>query len=102
MYCKATRTQIKLLLSQWGALLAFLFIIAGAERITYARRMRYFGVPSSGLATATGVLNIVAGVAFLLMPAVSSLMLGYVLAGYLLVGGVSLLAEAAAMRPIER
>ena len=36
------------------------------------------------------------------MPAVSSLMLGYVLAGYLLVGGVSLLAEAAAMRPIER
>lgn len=83
-------------------LLAFLFIIAGAERITYARRMRYFGVPSSGLATATGVLNIVAGVAFLLMLAVSSLMLGYVLAGYLLVGGVSLLAEAAAMRPIER
>ena len=28
MYCKATRTQIKLLLSQWGALLAFLLLLA--------------------------------------------------------------------------
>ena len=40
-------------------LLAFLFIIAGAERVTYARRMRYFGLPDSGIATVTGVVNIV-------------------------------------------
>ena len=28
MYCKATRTQIKLLLSQWGALLTFGLLLA--------------------------------------------------------------------------
>lgn len=83
-------------------LLAFLFIVAGAERITAARRMRYFGMPHTGLATATGVLNVVAGVAFLLMPLASSLVLGYIMAGYLIVGGVSLVVEGLSMRQIER
>ena len=83
-------------------LLAFLFIISGAERITYARRMRYFGLPDSGLTTFTGVLNVVCGVAFLLMPAFSGVVIGYVIAAYLIVGGASLVAEGVSMRPIER
>ena len=83
-------------------LLAFMFIIAGAERITYARRLRYFEVGGTGVITATGVLNIVAGVVFLLMPAFSSLVFGYVMAAYLIVGGVTLLVEGASMKPIER
>lgn len=83
-------------------LLAFLFIISGAERITYARRMRYFGLPDSGLTTFTGALNIVCGVAFLLMPAFSGVVIGYVIAAYLIVGGASLVVEGISMRPIER
>lgn len=83
-------------------LLAFLFIIAGAERITSARRMRYFGLPSSGVNTAVGVLNVVAGVAFLLLPMASSVVLGYVVSAYLIIGGVTLLAQAASMRRIDR
>ena len=83
-------------------LLAFLFIIAGAERITFARRMRYFQMGGSGVSTATGVINIIVGVAFLLMPLFSSLVLGYLMAGYLVVGGASLLVEGIAMHRIER
>ncbi len=83
-------------------LLAFLFIISGAERVTYARRLRYFGLPDSSLTTATGVLNIVCGVAFLLMPAFSGVVFGYVVAAYLIVGGASLVVEGISMRPIER
>lgn len=83
-------------------LLAFLFVISGAERITFARRMRYFGLPDSGLTTVTGVLNIVCGVAFMLMPAVTGVVFGYVIAAYLIVCGASLIAEAISMRPIER
>ena len=83
-------------------LLAFLFIISGAERITYARRMRYFGLPDSGLTTFTGVLNVVCGVAFLLMPAFSGVVIGYVIAAYLIVGGASLVVEGVSMRSIER
>lgn len=83
-------------------LLAFLFIIAGAERITSARRMRYFGLPSSGVNTAVGVLNVVAGVAFLLLPVASGVVLGYVMSAYLVIGGVTLIAQGVSMRRIDR
>lgn len=83
-------------------LLAFMFIISGAERVTFARRMRYFELPDSGLTTVTGVLNIVFGIVFLLMPAMTGMVFGYVIAVYLVVCGASLLAEAISMRPIER
>ena len=83
-------------------LLSFLFIISGAERITFARRMRYFQMGGSGVSTATGVINIIVGVAFLLMPLFSSLVLGYLMAGYLIVGGVCILVEGISMKPISR
>ena len=85
-----------------GLLLAFLFIISGAERVTHARRRRYFGLPDSGLTTFTGVLNIVCGVAFLFMPALSGIVFAYVVAAYLIVSGLSLIAEGLSMRPIDR
>lgn len=83
-------------------LLAFLFIASGAERLSSAHRMRYFGFEGTGVSTATGVLNIVAGVVFLIAPLFSSLVLGYLMAAYLIVAGASLVAEGVAMRPIGR
>lgn len=83
-------------------LLAFLFIASGAERLSSAHRMRYFGFEGTGVSTATGVLNIVAGVVFLIAPLFSSLVLGYLMAAYLIVAGASLMAEGVAMRPIGR
>lgn len=83
-------------------LLAFLFIASGAERLSSAHRMRYFGFEGTGVSIATGVLNIVAGVVFLIAPLFSSLVLGYLMAAYLIVAGASLVAEGVAMRPIGR
>lgn len=83
-------------------LLAFLFIISGAERIARAHRMRYFGLRGPGMDTVTGVLNVACGLVFFLMPAFSGIVVGYVLAAYLIVGGASLLVEGVAMRPLER
>lgn len=83
-------------------LLAFLFIISGVEHLSFSGRMRYFELPHSGLTTLIGVLNIVAGVALLLMPVAFSLVIGYVVAAYLIVGGVTLVIDAVSMRRIER
>lgn len=83
-------------------LLAFLFIASGAERLSTAHRMRYFGIEGSGASTATGIVNIVAGAAFLLMPLFSSLVLGYLMAAYLIVAGASLIVDGIAMRQIRR
>lgn len=82
-------------------LLGFLFIVTGVERLTFARRMRYFQLLHTGMGTATGIINLIVGIVFLLMPMVSSLVLGYLMAAYLVVGGVTVLIEAAAMRPID-
>ena len=62
----------------------------------------WLDIMNEGVTTATGVLNIVAGVAFLLMPAVSSLAAVYVVGAYLIVGGITLLVEGASMRPLQR
>ena len=83
-------------------LLAFLFIASGAERLSSAQRMRYFGFEGTGDSTATGVLNNEAGEDYLIAPLFSSLVLGYLMAAYLIVAGASLVAEGVAMRPIGR
>ena len=83
-------------------LLAALFLASGAERVAIARRMRAAGIEGAGVSLATGIVNIVAGAAFLVLPFLSSLMLVYLMAGYLVVGGASLLVEGIAMHKVER
>lgn len=83
-------------------LLAFLFIITGIERVSLARDMRYYQIASSSIGTATGVINIILGIAFILMPLAASITLSYLIAAYLVVGGVTLAIEAVSIKRIER
>ena len=83
-------------------LLAFLLIMTGIERISFARQMRYYQIPASSMGTATGVLNIILGIAFLFMPLMSSLVISYMLAAYLIVIGITLVVEGVSIKPIER
>lgn len=83
-------------------LLAFLFILTGFERISFARQMKYFGLPNSTAGTVTGVINVILGIMFIAMPLYSSLVLGYVLAAYLIIAGITLLVEAVSMKRIDR
>lgn len=82
-------------------LLAFLFILTGVERISFARQMKYFRMPHASMGTVTGVFNIVLGIVFILMPVFSSLVLGYLLAAYLIVGGITLFVEAFAAKRLD-
>lgn len=83
-----------------GFLLAFMLIMAGIERLTFARSMKFYGTGSTTFGKVTGVLEIVLGVLFLLMPLVSSLLLSFLLSGYLLIGGIALIAEGIAIKKI--
>lgn len=82
--------------------LAFLLIVTGFERLSFARQMRYFQIPNSTVGTVTGVVNIVLGCVFILMPVISSLFLSYVVAVYLVVAGATLLIEAMSLKRIAR
>ena len=66
------------------------------------RSISRLGVEGSADSLATVVINVAAGVSFLVLPFLSSLMLVYLMAGYLVVGGASLLVEGIAMHRIER
>lgn len=83
-------------------LLAFLFISTGIERVSFARSMRFYETGGSTAGTVTGVLNIVLGVLFLIMPIFSSVVIGYLMAAYLVIGGVTLIAEGITIKKIER
>lgn len=83
-------------------MLAFLLIMTGIERISFARQMRFYQIPASSMGTATGVLNIILGVAFIFMPLVGGIALSYLLATYLIAGGITLAVEGIAIKKIER
>ena len=63
--------------------------------------MKYFRMPHASMGTVAGVFNIVLGIVFILMPVFSSLVLGYLLAAYLIVGGITLLVEAFAAKRLD-
>ncbi len=82
-------------------LLAFLLIVTGIERVSFARQMRFYAIPAASTGTATGVLNIIIGVAFLFLPLATSIMLSYIVAAYLIIAGITLVAEGVSIRSIE-
>ena len=83
-------------------MLAFLLIMTGIERISFARQMRFYQIPASSMGTATGVLNIILGVAFIFMPLAGGIALSYLLATYLIAGGITLVVEGISIKKIER
>lgn len=83
-------------------LLAFLLITTGVERISFVRQMHFYRIPTASMGTATGVLNIILGVAFIFMPLVGGIALSYLLATYLIAGGITLAVEGIAIKKIER
>ena len=56
-------------------MLAFLLIFNGAEKLSFASRLRYFRIPHAGTLTFSGILNIILAVVFLLLPFISALVL---------------------------
>lgn len=83
-------------------LLAFLLIMTGVERMSFSRQMSFYGIPASSMGGATGILNIILGVVFLFMPMVSSIVLSYLIAAYLIVGGITLVVEGISIKKIDR
>lgn len=83
-------------------LLAFMLILMGFGRISFAGQMRYFQLAGSSASTVSGVINIIMGVLFICMPVFSSVVLSYVLAAYLIIAGVTLAVEGISLKHIER
>lgn len=81
---------------------AVLLIFSGAQKVSFASRLKYFGVQNTGMITASGVLNIILSVIFILLPFASTVVLNYIIAAYLIMTGIALCVEAAGMCGIHR
>ena len=82
-------------------MLAFLLIFTGAQKISFASRLKYFQIPNTGSLTFSGILNIILAVIFLLLPFVSALAHNYILAAYLIITGAALFVEALGMHKLN-
>lgn len=83
-------------------LLGMFLLLAGAEKLSRAKHLRYFQVMDTKPITISGIWNILLAVIFLLMPAVSALALNTLLAAYLIVSGIAMLIEAVSMHKLHR
>lgn len=81
-------------------MLAFLLLFSGAEKLAFARKLKYYRIMRTGLMTFCGVLSIVLAVVFLVLPLVSALVLHDIMAAYFIVNGVALLIEVLSMKRI--
>lgn len=88
--------------SALGFLLAFLLIMTGVERLSFARSMRYYHLENSSAGTAMGIVNIILGVVLAFTPLFTSVVLSYLMAAYLIVAGITLAVEGVAIKRIER
>lgn len=80
---------------------AFLLIFTGAQKISFAGRLKYFRIINTGLITFSGILSIILAVVFILLPLLSKLVLNYIIALYLIVSGATLLIEILSINKLD-
>ena len=88
-------------ISTFAFLFGWAMMLTGIEKISFGSKLNFFAVTNCGWVTVSGILNIVASLLFIFIPLASTIALNYILAVYLLVGGVTLLIEAAQMKDFK-
>ncbi len=76
-------------------LLGFLALFNGITQVTSYAAFKKSGAEGSGWVLASGIINIILGIFFLISPFAAAWAIAYVLGIYLIVGGVALFAESA-------
>lgn len=81
--------------------LGIVLLVAGIDKLGYSGKLRFFAVADYGWVTLDGILDIAAAVALMIVPLYSAVVINYVLAAYLLVGGVTALIESFSIRDMK-
>ena len=92
---------MEMTVSTFAFLFGILLMVFGINKIAFAHKLSFFTVDHYGWVIVSGVLNIVAAIAFIILPMMSTLVLHYIIAAYLLVGAIALFIEAITMRDLK-
>jgi uncharacterized membrane protein HdeD (DUF308 family) len=85
-------------LASFAFIFGFLLMIFGIDLLAVSGKLAYFNVTNYGWVIASGIISIVASVFFLCLPLASTIALNYILAVYLIVGGVAVFIESVSMK----
>ncbi|MDD6258358.1 MAG: DUF308 domain-containing protein [Erysipelotrichaceae bacterium] len=88
-------------LSSFGFLFGLSMMMSGFEEITQAGALHTFGIIDTGWMTFNGVLNIICGIVLLGAPMASVFAVSFIIAFYLLVGGITLLVACIKSKNLE-
>ena len=88
-------------ISTFAFLFGWILMMAGIEKMSFGNKLSFFAVSDYGWLTFSGVFNIIAALLFIFLPLASTLALNFIIAAYLLVGGITLLIEAFSMKDLK-
>lgn len=88
-------------ISAFAFMFGFLLMIFGIDLLAASGKLAYFNVANYGWVIVTGIISIIASVFFIFLPLASTIALNYILAVYLLVGGVTVFIEALSMKDLK-
>lgn len=82
--------------------LGMLLLLVGAEKLSRAKRLRYYHLMNTVPIMISGMMNMILGVLFLFLPVFSVITLHYLIAAYLIISSISLFIEALSMHILHR
>lgn len=94
-------SPVEMTINTFAFIFGFILMVYGINKLTFAHQLSFFRVESFGWVVFTGILNILAALAFIIAPMVSTVVLNYIVAFYLLIGGIALLIEAIEMNDLK-
>ena len=87
--------------STFAFLFGWILLLMGIEKISFGNKLNFFAVTGYGWLTESGIFNIIAALLFIFLPLASMLAMNFILAAYLLVGGITLLVEAFSIKTLN-
>lgn len=88
-------------ISTFSFLFSVLLMIFGVDLLAFSGKLGYFGITGYGWVIAAGVISILVSVLFMFLPLASAIALNYILAIYLMAGGITVLIEAVSMKDLQ-
>lgn len=88
-------------ISTFAFLFGILLMVFGVDKITFAHRLNFFTATNYSWVVTSGILNILAAIAFIVVPLASTVVLNYIVAAYLFVGGITLFIEAVSIKSFK-
>ena len=94
-------SPLELTVSTITCVLAIVLLIYGINKLTFSYRLSLFGIVDVSWVRAIGIISIIMAVILLIAPMVMTVIINYILAGFLLAGGVGLLIEVLEMNDLR-